>query len=290
MKTRRIVTILLSLAFAMTQIGFACADKSLNAAAANGSGTSGESLISVDNALDAKDITKIKSAHARPSKVKNVTVKFPNFSVKGFKVNWDKVKGATGYQLQYKGDDGKWRTYFYEYNKYAEKRVKTYPDEWTSKKNRYNVRYITLGTTAYWATDYANESLSFRVRAYKTVDGKKVFGRYSEPATIEQVWKTGDELQDFVHTWVDENYPTYDRASEETGYADLTPEKGTSWCTDWTYCTVNKYETKEYILDIFCEKNLRTYFASTWGLAEDTRGVLYTRDLGNGYYQVWWLG
>ena len=176
-----------------------------------------------------------------------------------------------------------------EYNNFTKRWENYYPDEWNNKKEHYNTKYITLGTKAYWATGYGEDSYSFRVRAYKTVNGKKVFGLYSEPVTIEPVWKSGKQLQDFVHTWVDENYPTYDLAEAEDYATRATPENA-SWGTAWTWQTINQYDSKEYMLDIFCESILKDYFSAWWGLAEETRGILYTRDRGNGTWQVWWLG
>ena len=232
----------------------------------------------------------VKSTYPKPSKAKNVKVKFTVGGVSTFDLDWDKVSGASGYQLQFKAGNGKWSTYEREYNDFMKKWENTYPDEYKGSKYLYNVKYIKYGTKAYWALNYSEDSYSFRVRAYKTVNGKKVFGLYSEPTTIKPVWKSGKELQDFVHTWVDENYPTYDRAEAEEYEKHATPENGTSWGTDWTWCLISKYTSKEYILEKFCEGKLKTYFESTWGLAEETRGIPYTRDLGDGNYRVWWLG
>lgn len=237
----------------------------------------------------SKYSTKI-SCYAKPNKVKNASVKFSDQDSVGFEINWEKTTGASGYQLQYKAANGNWHTYVREYNNFTKRWENYYPDEWNDKKEHYNTKYITLGTKAYWATGYSEDSYSFRVRAYKTVNGKKVFGLYSEPVTIYPVWKSGKELQDFVHTWVDENYPTYDRAEEERINADVYPEKdGVNWGTAWTWQTINQYDSKEYMLDIFCESILKDYFGAWWGYAEHTTGILYTRDRGNGTYQVWWI-
>ena len=34
---------------------------------------------------------------------------------------------------------------------------------------------------------------------------------------------------------------------------------------------------------------LKDYFSAWWGYEEHTTGILYTRDLGDGDYQVWWI-
>lgn len=231
----------------------------------------------------------IQSTYARPNKVKGLEVNYTP-TLDYFNLDWDKVSGASGYQIQVKpASTGKWSTY------YREQLIdgtwdNFYPDEWNKKQERDNVKYITLGTEAHWSLSASEDSYEFRVRAYKTVNGKKVFGLYSEPVKIEPVWKSADELVDFVHTWVDENYPTYDREESHWLMSDSTPEHSSNWCTDWTYATISQYETKEYVLDKFLEGKLATYFSSTWGLDEETAGILYTRWLPeNGWWQVWWL-
>ena len=231
------------------------------------------------------------SCYAKPNKVKNASVNFSVGGISYFNINWDKVSGASGYQLQVKpASTGKWSTYYRSNDNMDGKWYNYYPDEWNDKKELTDVKYITLGTVAHWNLSPSEDSYSFRVRAYKTVNGKKVFGLYSDPVTIEPVWKSGKELQDFVHTWVDENYPTYDRAEAEEYAKHATPENGTSWGATWTWCLINKYTSKEYILEKFCKSTLRDYFSAYWNLAEETRGILYTRDLGDGSYRVWWLG
>ena len=232
----------------------------------------------------------VKSGYARPNKVKNVEVNYTPI-LDTFNLDWDKVSGAKGYQLQVKpASTGKWSTYYKEQLENG-KWGKFYPDEWNEDKNiyKYNVKYITLGTEAHWSLMAAEDSYQFRVRAYRTVGGKKVFGLYSEPITIEPAWESAEELVDFVHSWVDENYPSYDRAESEYLWGDATPDNS-NWCTDWTYATISQYTTKEYVLKKFLEGTLATYFRSTWGLAEETCGILYTKWLPDtGSWQVWWL-
>ena len=230
--------------------------------------------------------SEIASTYATLSKVMNAKVEY-DYST-SFDITWDEVSGASGYQLQVKpASTGKWSTYYRSNNNWDEKYYNYYPETTSWKESK----YITKGTEAYWQIDNSEESMSFRVRAYKTVNGKKVFGSYSEPTEIEQVWKTGKELSDFVEDWVDENYPTYDKADNETMRSWVYPEReGVNWGTTWTYYTISKYMSKEDVLKYLCEMTLKDYyFAVWWGYAEDTHGILYTRDLGNGDYQIWWI-
>ena len=231
----------------------------------------------------------VKSGYARPNKVKNVTAEYNGRDA--FSLTWDKVSGAKGYQLQVKpASSGKWNT-SYSVKPADGKWYTSYPDVWNEKGEYYDYdcKYITKGTSARWILSSKEDSYQFRVRAYRTIGGKKVFGLYSEPVTIEPAWESAEELVDFVHSWVDENYPSYDRAESEYLWGDATPDNS-NWCTDWTYATISQYTTKEYVLKKFLEGTLATYFRSTWGLAEETCGILYTKWLPDtGSWQVWWL-
>lgn len=233
----------------------------------------------------------VRSAYARPNKVKGVEVNYTP-TLDYFNLDWKKVSGASGYQIQVKpASTGKWSTCYSEQLQNGQW-DNCYPDEWSEDKNvyKYEVKYITLGTEAHWSLPAAEDSYQFRVRAYKTVNGKKVYGLYSEPVTIEPAWKSAEELVEFVHTWVDENYPSYDREYFETSWVGRKTPENSNWCTDWTYATISQYETKEYVLEKFLEGTLATYFSSTWGLAEETHGILYTKWLpDHGWWQVWWL-
>lgn len=79
-------------------------------------------------------------------------------------VKWDKATGATGYELE------KYDTKKKKYIKVTSKAIKT---------NSYKVTGLKVATT-----------YKFRVRAYKTVDGKKKYGSYSAVTKLTTKTKT----------------------------------------------------------------------------------------------------
>ena len=76
-------------------------------------------------------------------------------SFDAIKLSWKKVTGANGYQLQkYNSSTGKYTT----------------------------LKTITSGSTLQYTNENlnANTTYKYRIRAYKTVNGKKVYGKYSD--------------------------------------------------------------------------------------------------------------
>ena len=87
-------------------------------------------------------------------KLKDITTKVTRVSNTSLKVSWNKVSGATGYEIyRCKTLDGEY------------KRIKTITKNSTVS---YTNTKLTNGTTYY-----------YKVRAYKTVKGKKVYGEFS---------------------------------------------------------------------------------------------------------------
>lgn len=120
----------------------------------------------------------VKSSKVQPSTIKITNIKC--ISEFKLRVYWEKVAGASGYQVYRakKGTDS-WKLY------------KT-----VSSKYNYATNYLE-GDTKYSKWEY-------KVRAYRTVNGKKVYGYFSSPVewipdwTIdeiyEELWKYGESL------------------------------------------------------------------------------------------------
>lgn len=97
-----------------------------------------------------KSYVKLTSA----TKVGQVTLSTKATSFYQVKLSWKKVSGASGYEIQ----------------RYS-----------ASKKAYVTIKTITKGTTtSYTNTDLdAGTTYKYRVRAYKTVSGKKIYGAFS---------------------------------------------------------------------------------------------------------------
>lgn len=130
------------------------------------------------NSKGKGSFSSVKSSKVIPATVKISKIK----CIKEFKlrVYWNKVSGASGYQVyRTKKGANNWKLY------------KT-----VSSKYNYATNYLE-GDTKYSKWEY-------KVRAYRTVNGKKVYGYFSKPTewkpdwTIdeiyEELWKYGESL------------------------------------------------------------------------------------------------
>ena len=103
----------------------------------------------VEKRLFKNNYSSWKTVSAKPVPGKTSGLKAASKTNNSVKLSWTKVSGASGYVVQ-KYSSGKWSTYK------------------TTTKTAMTVSKLSLGKT-----------YNFRVRAYRTVSGKKVYGAYS---------------------------------------------------------------------------------------------------------------
>ena len=160
----------------------------------------------------------------------------------GIYVKYKGIAGATDYQIQYRYtengkttdwtsklrsmDDNEWIT-FTTYSTYLREAKKENP----SGKVRV-VKYGELGSemisvenyaancaggkntaTVFWLDQRENQKYEFRVRAYRTVDGKKVYGAWSEPYAMVETFdidRAYKELNAYAIEYAAENFPEFE--------------------------------------------------------------------------------
>ena len=151
----------------------------------------------------------VRSTYARPNKAVITKVTCPKENC--VRLYWNKVDGATGYQI-YKRKKGTttWKNTDYKNDKFSWK-----------YSTKYN--YATHMLTTFAASgDSAYSKWEYKVRAYRTVNGKKIYGYFSEPKeyvpdwTIgeiyEELWKYGESL-----AWTEYEYINADGSPDENG-------------------------------------------------------------------------
>lgn len=139
------------------------------------------------NAKGKGAFSAVKSSRVQPATVKITKVRPPSDYTN--RVHWNKVSGASGYQVYRKRTDrSTWKL------------MKTVSSKYT---------YATDGF------DFPDNEIyydwEYKVRAYRTVNGKRVYGYFSKPGkwvpdwTIdeiyEELWKYGESLKWPVHEW-----------------------------------------------------------------------------------------
>ena len=213
----------------------------------------------------------IDCAYARPSKVKGLDVYGQPSGINGVHLDWKAVTGATGYQPQvneYK--DGKWtgwRTYsidedgdkqsFWKYEDSIRHLKKRHPEGFvldvdldTKKQTKIPLdQYIKENVKKNYATlDIVEDDTvyKFRVRAYHTENGKKIYGAWSEAYTLTENINMAEilaELRQFAINYAAEHNPnfTYDDENQ------VPPEEG-SFTIDGAFPGFSKYANRKMSL------------------------------------------
>lgn len=201
--------------------------------------------------------SSIVSAYARPNKAKISSIVIPYYekgtaklvtetygstkvsryvwsvssanNYKGFRVTWGKVTGATGYQL------------------YMREKGKT---TWNSKG------YYT-GTSAKVTFDDEKE-YEFKVRAYRTVNNKKIYGLCSTVKSYEFKWDKEDLIQ-AAKKVIEESGNEYNDlcVDSEQGYDIIEPatRENCGWSGAYHF---NYYQSLAYIEAFFLYSDLMT--------------------------------
>ena len=156
----------------------------------------------------------ILSAYAKPAKVKVTDAYAPSDSMVTIAVSFTTVRGATDYEAQINqikkngketgfrsytyNDEGK-KTTFTTYKQWLALLKKMHPSGYVSLSVKENGKYVSKKVPV---AEFAETSLKknqaeielvqddsiyeFRVRAYRKVNGRKVYGSWSEPYTLKE--------------------------------------------------------------------------------------------------------
>ncbi len=133
-----------------------------------------------------KKTFKIVKKVKKPAQVKGVkaTVLIDNDnSTVPFNVKWKKVKGASGYQMKFGNEDGG--------GKY-----------WSGTKTFKGASNTTFNTMLLYGTDIcaSKYGCSFlKIRAYKKVNGKKVYGKWSKIVNCKTYEKTNGKTKEKLY-------------------------------------------------------------------------------------------
>ena len=171
----------------------------------------------------------------------------------------------------------------------------------------------TRANIAVWQDDTVYK---FRVRAYKTVNGKKVYGKWSQAVTAkEKITKDNiDEvfnaIQENVKAWAKVNYPNFVVADERTGawdeekgeYPGYTPEGGTYYIIGSQRDYLSRYASPEAVIRDLT-RSYEDYIEDVTAGGGNESAYLFIRKMKKGspmglgsaydgtdsYYQTWIL-
>jgi len=154
-------------------------------------------------------------AYARPEKVKVTDIASTGFIYRYLDLKWQKVPGASGYQVY--------------------------------RKERYEEKYTFIGNfkepEASIEVPDTTKEYDLKVRAYRMVDGKKVYGKFSKVMSYEFDWSE-DDLAAAGERYILEQYPETTFSSVNSSGELKTPYNGTSWLAVWPkrFCRYEPWE------------------------------------------------
>ena len=191
----------------------------------------------------------ILSAYAKPAKVKVTDAYAPENSMVTIAVNFTTVRGATDYeaqinQIKKNGKETGFRSYTYN-DEGVKRTFGTYKQRLAMLKKQYPSGYATIAymengkhlskkvtVAELAATMIAKNQVAielvqddsiyeFRVRAYRKVNGRKVYGSWSEPYTLKETLNLDEifkELRQYAIDYAAKNEPRwhYDDSRTET--------------------------------------------------------------------------
>ena len=135
----------------------------------------------------------------------------------------------------------------------------------------------------------------FRVRAYKMVNGKRVYGKWSaavaakEKITTETMDYIFESVQKNVSAWAKKNYPNFEVRDEREGawdeatgeYPGYTPEGGTYYITGSQRDYFSRYASPESVIKYLTE-SYENYIKEVSAGGGNESAYLFIRKMRNG--------
>ena len=155
------------------------------------------------------------SAYARPEQVQLAPVGSSGFIYRCLDLKWKAVAGASGYQVY--------------------------------MKERDTEKFSLIGTfkepEASVEIPDTTKEYDLKVRAYRTMDGKKIYGKFSEVKSYEFDW-TEEKLVEAGTSYILQQWPDTVFDSTMSDGEAKTPYNGTSWLAVWPkrFCRYEPWE------------------------------------------------
>lgn len=252
----------------------------------------------------------ILSAYAKPAKVKVTDAYAPSNSVITIRVDFKTVRGATDYEIQLNqikknGKETGFRSYTYNdegvkrtfttYKKFLAILKKQHPSGYVSIAYTENGKHLSKKMTV---EQYAEESIGknqaqielvqddsiyeFRVRAYRKVNGRKVYGAWSEPYTLKEtvdIDEVFQELRQYAIDYAAKNEPRwhYDDSRTET-------PREANYYVDGEFPGVSIYAKKEDILRLY-QSYIKDYIDQVVEQGGSDEGFIYISRVAPGDWQ-----
>ena len=252
----------------------------------------------------------VLSAYAKPAKVKVTDAYAPHTAVSAIDVSFTTVRGATDYeaqvnQIKKNGKETGFRNYTYNdegkkwtfetYKQRLAKMKKMYPSGYVTKTYMENGEVIEKKMTVEKFTEtmigknqagielVQDDSIyEFRVRAYRKVNGRKVYGAWSEPYTMKETVNIDEvyqELRQYAIDYAAKNEPRWHYEDRPGGNP-----QNSNYYTDGEFPGVSIYSKKEDILKLY-QSYIADYIRQVVKQGGSDSGLLYVSRVAPGDWQ-----
>ena len=252
----------------------------------------------------------ILSACAKPAKVKVTDAYASSTSVETIAVSFTTVRGATDYeaqinQIKKNGKETGFRSYTYNaegkkdtFGTYKQRLAmlkKQYPSGYATMEVKENGKYVSKKVTVaeLAATMIAKNQVKielvqddsiyeFRVRAYRKVNGRKVYGAWSEPYTMKETVNIDEvyqELRQYAIDYAAKNEPRWHYEDRPGGNP-----QNSNYYTDGEFPGVSIYSKKEDILKLY-QSYIRDYIDQVVEQGGSETGLIYLSRVAPGDWQ-----
>ena len=231
--------------------------------------------------------SSVMSASAKPAKVKITDAYAPDTARTTIAVDFTTVRGATDYegqinQIKPNGKETGFRSYSYDEDGFK-RTFSTYKIRLAMLKKQYPSGYVKgvvefvdgkLTSKTMTVEEYAESMIGknqvaisfvqdestyqFRVRAYRTVNGKKVYGSWSDVYTLKETLNIDEiytELRQYAIDYAAANEPRWHYEDSPTGNP-----QNSNYYSDGEFPTVSVYSKKEDILKLY-KAYIRSYIS-----------------------------
>ena len=252
----------------------------------------------------------ILSAYAKPAKVKVTDAYAPDAATTSIAVSFTTVRGATDYEVQLNqikknGKETGFRSYTYNdegvkrtfttYKQWLAMLKKQHPSGYVSLSVKENGKYVSKKVPV---AEFAETALKknqadielvqddsiyeFRVRAYRKVNGRKVYGAWSEPYTMKETVNIDEvyqELRQYAIDYAAKNEPRWHYEDRPGGNP-----QNSNYYTDGEFPGVSIYSKKEDILKLY-QSYIADYIRQVVKQGGSDSGLLYVSRVAPGDWQ-----
>ena len=253
--------------------------------------------------------SSVMSAYAKPAKVKITDAYAPSAAVTGIQLDFTTVRGATDYEAQINqiknGKETGFRSYSYDIDGFK-KTFDTYKTALARVKKQNPSGYVSvavfkdgkLSSKKVTVAEYAEmqvgknqavislvqdeSTYQFRVRAYRTVNGKKIYGSWSDVYTLKETLNIDEiyaELRQYAIDYAAANEPRWHYEDRPTGNP-----QNSNYYSDGHWAGFSIYSRQEDVINGY-KPTIARYISQVVKQGGYDSGFLYFSRVGIGDWE-----